>query len=116
MIQELLINQIKILESMTPMDFLEFRNLLSPASGFQSLQFRIIENKLGLKRESRLKFSKEPYDSYLNKKDKQEAQESEQENLFNYIEKWLERTPFIKSKNFDFFLRMSLKSLLNFHS
>ena len=47
-ILELLINQIKILESMTPMDFLEFRHLLSPASGFQSLQFRIIENKLGL--------------------------------------------------------------------
>ena len=54
MIQELLINQIKILESMTPMDFLEFRNLLNPASGFQSVQFRVIENKLGLLRKDRL--------------------------------------------------------------
>tara|TARA_Y100001970_G_C14212751_1_gene847863 strand:- start:1358 stop:2452 length:1095 start_codon:yes stop_codon:yes gene_type:complete len=102
MIQELLINQIKILESMTPMDFLEFRNLLSPASGFQSLQFRIIENKLGLIRENRLKFSKEPYDSYLNKQDRDGAKKSEKENLFSFIEKWLERTPFIKSENFDF--------------
>ena len=46
-IQKLLIDQVSILETMTPMDFLEFRDLLSPASGFQSIQFRKIENKLG---------------------------------------------------------------------
>jgi len=108
MIQELLINQIKILESMTPMDFLEFRNLLNPASGFQSLQFRIIENKLGLKRENRLKFSKESYDSYLNKKERQEAQKSERDSLFYHLEQWLERTPFIKSKGFDFWSEYKL--------
>ena len=33
---QLLVDQIKILETMTPMDFLEFRDLLTPASGFQS--------------------------------------------------------------------------------
>lgn len=33
---------------MTPMEFLEFRNFVTPASGFQSLQFRLIEMKLGL--------------------------------------------------------------------
>ena len=38
-IQKLLINQIGILETMTPMDFLEFRDLLTPSSGFQSFQF-----------------------------------------------------------------------------
>ena len=43
---QLLIDQIKILETMTPMDFLEFRDLLTPASGFQSGQFRQIENKI----------------------------------------------------------------------
>ena len=102
MIQELLIGQIKILESMTPMDFLEFRNLLSPASGFQSLQFRVIENKLGLKRENRLKFSKKTYDSQLNKKEQKEALHSEKECLFHYLEQWLERTPFIKNENFNF--------------
>ena len=31
---------------MTPMDFLEFRDMLTPASGFQSGQFRMIENKI----------------------------------------------------------------------
>ena len=103
MIQELLISQIKILESMTPMDFLEFRNLLNPASGFQSKQFRVIENKLGLLRQDRLKFSKEPYDSFLNKEDKKDVKEAEnQESLFYYLEQWLERTPFLESGSFNF--------------
>ena len=53
-IQQLLIDQIKILETMTPMDFLDFRDLLTPASGFQSAQFRMIENKIGLHKENRL--------------------------------------------------------------
>ena len=47
-IQKILIDQIRVLETMTPMDFLDFRDFLIPASGFQSLQFRLIENKLGL--------------------------------------------------------------------
>ena len=50
---QLLIDQIKILETMTPMDFLEFRDLLTPASGFQSGQFRLIENKIGLRKDDR---------------------------------------------------------------
>ena len=38
-----------ILETMTPLDFLEFREYLTPSSGFQSLQFRLVENKLGVR-------------------------------------------------------------------
>jgi tryptophan 2,3-dioxygenase len=34
---------------MTPLDFMDFRMHLSPASGFQSLQFRLMENKIGIK-------------------------------------------------------------------
>lgn len=34
---------------MTPFDFMDFRSHLSSASGFQSLQFRLLENKLGVK-------------------------------------------------------------------
>ena len=41
-----------ILETMTPLDFMDFRNYLCPASGFQSLQFRLLENKLGMKQVS----------------------------------------------------------------
>ena len=37
------------METMSPMDFLEFRDLLVPASGFQSVQFREIEVRMGLR-------------------------------------------------------------------
>ena len=46
---QLLVDQVHILETMSPNDFLDFRSYLSPASGFQSLQFRLLENKLGVK-------------------------------------------------------------------
>ncbi len=48
-IERVLIEHIEVLETMTPQDFLEFRSLLSPASGFQSAQFREVEFLSGLK-------------------------------------------------------------------
>src|SRR2546423_9671678 len=51
-IEKLLIQQIHILETMTPINFLGFRDELNPASGFQSMQFREIEFASGLKHES----------------------------------------------------------------
>jgi len=48
-IQDLLIQQVHILETMRPVDFLYFRKKLNPASGFQSTQFREIEFFSGLK-------------------------------------------------------------------
>jgi tryptophan 2,3-dioxygenase len=48
-IEKILINQIHILETMTPINFLGFRDELNPASGFQSMQFREIEFSSGLK-------------------------------------------------------------------
>src|SRR6266478_3276030 len=48
-IEKLLINQIHILETMTPISFLGFRDELNPASGFQSMQFREIEFASGAK-------------------------------------------------------------------
>ena len=54
-IWKLLVDQIFILETMAPSDFMDFRDYLSPASGFQSLQFRIMENKLGIKQKQRVK-------------------------------------------------------------
>lgn len=50
-IEKLLVQQIHILESMTPISFLAFRDQLNPASGFQSMQFREIEFSSGLKDE-----------------------------------------------------------------
>lgn len=48
MILKLMVEQIHVLETMTPLDFMDFRAFLSHASGFQSLQFRLLENKLGI--------------------------------------------------------------------
>ena len=51
-IEKLLVSQIHILETMTPINFLGFRDELNPASGFQSMQFREIEFASGLKQDS----------------------------------------------------------------
>lgn len=48
-IERLLVNQVAVLETMMPMDFLAFRDHLMPASGFQSSQFRELEFVSGLK-------------------------------------------------------------------
>src|ERR1051325_1762401 len=48
-IEKLLVSQIHILETMTPINFLGFRGQLNPASGFQSMQFREVEFSSGLK-------------------------------------------------------------------
>ena len=58
-IEKLLVQQIHILESMTPISFLAFRDQLNPASGFQSMQFREIEFSSGLKDERILREFKE---------------------------------------------------------
>ncbi len=48
-IERLLVEQVEVLETMTPQDFLEFRSSLAPASGFQSAQFRELEFLSGAK-------------------------------------------------------------------
>ena len=59
-IERLLIEQIEVIETMSPQDFLEFRTNLSPASGFQSAQFREIEFISGLKEPRFLDAATEP--------------------------------------------------------
>ena len=99
-IQRILIDQIRVLETMTPMEFLDFRHLLTPASGFQSLQFRLIENKLGLA--YRVKYQNKDIAESFTQKDEKELTESMRETLFASIEKWLARMPFVEEENFTF--------------
>jgi len=63
-ILRLLIPQIHILETMRPVDFLQFRDHLKPASGFQSLQFREVEFLAGLKDSRYLRFFKDRPNEY----------------------------------------------------
>lgn len=102
-IQQLLIQQIRVLETMSPMEFLEFRDYLFPASGFQSFQFRIIETLLGLRPQERLQYNAQPY--YLSLEPAQQAYMHtimQQPSLFTAVESWLMRMPFTKMENFDF--------------
>ncbi len=55
---KVLVPQIHILETMQPVEFLQFRDRLAPASGFQSMQFREVEFMSGLKEPRYLQFFK----------------------------------------------------------
>jgi tryptophan 2,3-dioxygenase len=48
-VQRQLFEQWAVLETLTPSEYLEFRHVLGPASGFQSLQYRLVEFLLGNK-------------------------------------------------------------------
>jgi len=98
-ILKVLVQQIDILETMTPMDFLDFRDMLRPASGFQSWQFKIIEAKLGLKFEKR--HGQEYYISQLQQKDIDTIQKAEDgRSVIELINKWLERMPFAEDEKY----------------
>ena len=102
-IQKLLNQQIGILETMTPLDFLDFRDYLVPASGFQSIQFKEIEILLGLKMEYRINFDKKSFYNRLNDQDREHLMGMEAApSLFDLLENWLERTPFLEKENFSF--------------
>src|SRR6187401_2643956 len=92
-ILRVLVHQIDVMETMTPMDFLDFRDLLRPASGFQSWQFKITEAKLGLKFQHR--FGQEYYISQLREEHRKLIKDVENEpTLLELVNKWLERMPF----------------------
>lgn len=98
-ILDILVQQISILETMTPLDFLDFRNLLRPASGFQSLQFKIVESSLGLKMEHRV--GREYFLSQLRPEDAQIIRDLDQQpSLLYLINNWLERMPFFDEAKF----------------
>lgn len=52
----LTVEQFRIVETLTPQDFLDFRDKLAPASGFQSVQMREIEILLGLEESQRVAY------------------------------------------------------------
>lgn len=102
-ILQLVVSQIDVLETMTPMDFLEFRDLLVPASGFQSEQFRLIETRLGLGRKDRLKFDGVDFDARLPDDAKAHIAAAEaRPSLRDEVDEWLSRTPFVEMGGFDF--------------
>jgi tryptophan 2,3-dioxygenase len=102
-IVELLVHQLDVLETMTPLDFLDFRDLLTPASGFQSVQFRLIEMRLGLRLEGRLKLDDNRFDLRLSESDRRRVAEVEHgDTLVDQLDRWLARTPFVELSGYAF--------------
>src|SRR5580692_6680693 len=96
-ILKLLVHQIDVMETMNPMDFLDFRDMLRPASGFQSWQFKTLEALLGLKYENR--YGQNYYVSQLRKEEIDIVKKTEQEkSLLQLINEWLERMPFFNEE------------------
>jgi tryptophan 2,3-dioxygenase len=115
-IQRLLIDQLAVLETMTPLDFLDFRDDLVPASGFQSVQFRLIENRLGLRPRHRLKIKGAAYTDVLSPEHGAQVHATEDErSLLDCVNGWLERTPFLSFGEFEFWqaYRRAVEAMLD---
>ncbi len=98
-ILRILVQQIDIIETMTPMDFLDFRDMLRPASGFQSWQFKILEAKLGLKFAER--HGQEYYTSQLQEKERALIKAVEDgSSVLQMINQWLDRMPFAEDAQY----------------
>lgn len=96
-IWKLLNQQVDVLETMTPLDFLDFRSSLEGASGFQSTQFRQIEATLGLRMENRFRpdYYKHTEMGGFNEADYKTIVEAEEGlSLLRLVEQWLTRMPF----------------------
>ncbi len=109
-ILKVLVQQIDIMETMTPMDFLDFRDMLRPASGFQSYQFKVLEAKLGLKFEDR--HGQNYYTSQLKEKDIAIIKDAENgKSVLELINAWLERMPFITEEFWENYQEVYIGSL-----
>ena len=98
-IWKLLNHQVDVLETMTPLDFLDFRSSLEGASGFQSTQFRQIEATLGLRMENRFRpdYYKHTEMGGFNPADYSVIVEAEKTTtLLQLVEQWLVRMPFFE--------------------
>ncbi|XP_030849671.1 tryptophan 2,3-dioxygenase-like [Strongylocentrotus purpuratus] len=89
LILKLMLDQLTILETMSPLSFFNFRDYLAPASGFQSAQFRVFENKMGIKPDNRIQYMKQDYAAQCNPIKHGDIQKAvEEDTLFQLVEVW----------------------------
>lgn len=99
-------DQITVMETMTPMDFLDFRHFLYPASGFQSLQFRLLETLLGLKYQDRTPEEKQFFSSRLNDSERKILEEFDKiKSIRELLDDWLARMPFFKNSHDPYWIK-----------
>jgi tryptophan 2,3-dioxygenase len=96
-ILKVLVQQVDVMETMTPMDFLDFRDLVRPASGFQSVKFKLLEARLGLS--FRQRHEKQYYTSSLRPEFQDLILKAQSKpGLLILLSNWLERMPFFKDE------------------
>ena len=98
-----MVSMIDVLETMPPQSFVDFREYLGTASGFQSAQFRLIETRLGLLRKARLCVFHGQFDDNLQPSSQEAIKTAEkQPSLFEALDLWLSRTPFVNLGGYAF--------------
>ncbi|TAL40199.1 MAG: tryptophan 2,3-dioxygenase [Alphaproteobacteria bacterium] len=102
-IMQLLVRQLDIMETMTPLDFLDFRHVFRSASGFQSMQFRELEVRLGLRADDRVGYDGKSFESFLSEEDREQLHRiMKRPALLDQVGGWLARTPFVEMGGFSF--------------
>lgn len=112
-IMEHLAQQFTLIETMTPGEFMEFRAFLNPASGFQSVQWRVLERTLGLPETKRvLRHYTEPFTP---EQLKQLDDASNRTTLFAAVQRWLEQMPFMEHGSYAFWdaYKTSVRTMLD---
>ncbi len=96
-------SMIDILETMPAQSFVDFREHFGTASGFQSVQFRLIETRLGLLRDKRQPVFHCQFDENLKEESKSAIQDAEQGgSICDQLDGWLSRTPFVSLGAYSF--------------
>ncbi|KAK3536045.1 hypothetical protein QTP70_025642, partial [Hemibagrus guttatus] len=107
-ILQLLIDQFSILETMTPLDFYDFRDYLSTASG-------LLEIKLGVCDDQRVLCNRKQHRENYTHTEQELLHNSEKEHtLLGLVQTWLETTPGLEEDGFNFLgkLRVNVSEAL----
>lgn len=102
-ILHLAVDQFEVMETLTPQDFLAFRDKLVPASGFQSFQMRVLEVLLGVDMARRVRYADVDPIAHIRKLAesspasgvalRQLEQAMAEQSLLSALQTWLHRTP-----------------------
>lgn len=108
-----LCEQFSLIETMTPSEFMDFRSFLNPASGFQSVQWRVLERTLGLANDRRV--LKHYTDALAPHHKAQLDAATAGTTLFQVVERWLEKIPFMESGDYAFWkaYQQAVKNMLD---
>ncbi len=93
-IQLICVAQFNVLETMSPLDFLAFRDRLGSASGFQSAQFRELEILCGLTEGKRIQYEGGSFETHFDDDARARFERRRKEPSFrDAVHRWLMRTP-----------------------